>query len=400
MITKSKSQLEFIILMASMMSLVALSIDAILPGLSAIGKSLHHNDSNDLKLIITMIFLGIAFGQLFFGTLSDSIGRKPTVYIGISVFLIASVVCLTANKLEVMLIGRVFQGIGLSAARSVSTAIIRDKFKGDYMAKIMSFITVTFILVPMIAPIIGQSLLNHSVWQSIFILQMALSLIVITWFAIRQEETLKKANRITFSNDLFFNGVKEFLKHKESLIFTIITGLIQGCFMTFLSSAKQIFQDQYGYIDEFVYIFAGLSFSMGFATFINGNLVLRLGMKKLATIAIIVFTSSAFLFVLFFFNSPNPSLPILISFMSIQFACVGFIFGNMRALTMEPIGHIAGIGASFSGFLSTVMAVPIAITIGHFITTSVLPMFIGYLICGLLALIALKYAKQISSSNI
>ena len=381
--------------MASLMSLVALSIDAILPGLGAIGETLNHTDSNDLKLIITMIFLGIAFGQLFFGTLSDSFGRKPIVYIGIVVFLIASIICLTAKTLDVMLVGRVFQGIGLSAARSISTAIIRDKFEGDYMAKIMSFITVTFILVPMVAPILGQALLNHSVWQSIFIVQMSLSIIVIIWFAFRQEETLIKPKRIPFSKDIFFNGIKEFLHHKESVLYTLITGLIQACFMTFLSSSKQIFQDQYGFQDEFVYIFAGLSFSMGFATFLNGNLVLKYGMKKLSRTAILIFTISALLYSLLFINTANPSLIILLTFMSIQFACVGFIFGNMRALTMQPIGHIAGIGASFSGFASTLMAVPLAILIGHFIIDSVLAMFIGFFIYGSLALLLLQLVKKI-----
>jgi DHA1 family bicyclomycin/chloramphenicol resistance-like MFS transporter len=380
--------------MASMMSLVALSIDAILPGLSAIGESLNHSKNTDLQLIITMIFLGLGFGQLVFGTLSDSFGRKPIVYIGIIVFLIASIICVTATSLETMLVGRILQGIGLSAPRSISTSIIRDKFSGDYMAKIMSFITVMFILVPMLAPILGQTLINHVNWQSIFIVQMVLSLIVIVWFALRQEETLIKDRRVPFSKHLFFNGIKEFLKFKESIVYTLVSGFMQGSFMVFLSSSKHIFQNQYGYVDEFVYIFAGLSFSMGIATFLNGNLVLRFGMKKLSRIAMMVFTISAFTYILLFFNKPNPNLPVLLFFMSIQFACIGFIFGNVKALTMQPIGHIAGIGASFSGFIATLMAVPIAILIGHFIDQTVLPLFIGYAFAGLCALLLIQFLKK------
>lgn len=400
MITKSKSQFEFIALMASMMSLVALSIDAILPGLGAIGESINHTDNKDLQLIITMIFLGLGFGQLVFGTLSDSFGRKPIVYIGIIVFLLASLICVTATSLEMMLLGRILQGVGLSAPRSISTSIIRDKFDGDYMAKIMSFITVMFLLVPMLAPILGQSLINHYNWQSIFIVQMTLSVIVIIWFALRQEETLIKERRLPFSKDLFFNGIKEFLKYKESIVYTLITGFMQGSFMVFLSTSKHIFQNQYGHVDEFVYIFAGLSFSMGLATFLNGNLVLRFGMKKLSRIALFVFTSSALTYVVLFFNSANPSLPILLAFMSIQFACIGFIFGNVRALTMQPIGHIAGIGASFSGFASTIMAVPIAIFIGSFIDTTALPLFIGYFTCGTLAILLIQFLKKWEGKNL
>lgn len=394
MIAKSKSQLEFIALMASMMSLVALSIDAILPGLTPIGKSLQHTNGTDLQLIITMIFLGLGFGQLFFGTLSDSFGRKPIVYIGIVIFLIASIVCVSATNLETMLIGRFFQGIGLSAPRSISTSIIRDLFSGDYMAKIISFITVTFILVPMIAPILGQFLLNNYTWHSIFWVQMTLSLIVIIWFALRQEETLYKNKRIPFSKGLFLNGIKEFLKFKESIVYTLISGLLTGCFMVFLSSSKQIFQDQYGFINEFVYIFAGLSFAMGFATFINGNLVLKFGMKNLSKTALVIFTISAFTYLTLYYNEANPKLYILLTFLSVQFASIGFIFGNVRALTMQPIGHIAGFGASFSGFISTILAVPIAMFIGSFINQTALPLFIAFFICGLGALILLQIIKK------
>jgi DHA1 family bicyclomycin/chloramphenicol resistance-like MFS transporter len=126
-----RKQLEFIALMASLMSLVALSIDALLPALKQIGLSVGIQDSTDNQLLITMIFLGLGFGQLIFGPLSDSFGRKPMVYFGFIVFVIASFICVAATSLEMMVFGRILQGIGLSAPRTISIAMVRDTFSGD-----------------------------------------------------------------------------------------------------------------------------------------------------------------------------------------------------------------------------------------------------------------------------
>ena len=165
---KAKSELEFIALMAFLMANAALAIDAVLPGLNGIGASLSVISDNDLQLIVTMILVGLGLGQLFFGTLSDSFGRKPMVYAGVATFIVASLICVTADSLEVMLIGRILQGVGLSAPRSISVSIIRDSYSGNNMARIMSFITVIFIIVPMLAPLIGQYILKYYSWHYIF----------------------------------------------------------------------------------------------------------------------------------------------------------------------------------------------------------------------------------------
>ncbi len=390
---KKIAQIEFIALMAGLMSLAALSIDAILPGLPHIGHSLNHTESADLQLIIISIFLGLGIGQLILGTLSDSYGRKPIVYVGIGLFLIASLICTMADTLELMLVGRVLQGIGLSAPRSVSTSIIRDLYVGDYMARIMSFIAVFFILVPMIAPIMGQFVLDYFHWEAVFYSQMIFAGLLLIWFSKRQEETLPPEKRIRISKTLFIDGVKEFVKYKDSVLFTLVSGLMTGSFMVYLSSSQYIFQDLYGMQSEFVYIFAGLAFFMGMATFTNGQFVVRFGMRKLATLALVVFTLSGLAYILVFRGS-LPSIYSLIIFLAIQFTSLGFVFGNIRALTMQPIGHIAGIGASISGFVSTVMAVPIAASIGPFLVDSPLPLFVGFFFCGLGSLFLAWLAKR------
>ncbi|PIB31682.1 MFS transporter [Gaetbulibacter sp. 5U11] len=388
-------KLEFILLMASLMSIVALAIDAILPAMSAIGISVNSLDTGNNQLLITMIFLGLGFGQLLFGPLSDSFGRKPIVYIGFAVFALGSIVCVLSHSLEMMVVGRIIQGIGLAAPRTIAIAVIRDMFKGDYMAKIMSFVTTFFILVPVIAPVMGKFILNHYDWTGIFYVQLIMALAVAIWFWKRQPETLKPEYKIKFTKHVFIDGLKELLKHRETIGFTIISGFISGAFIVYLSASQVIFENQYGLIDEFPYIFAGLACGVGLSTFLNGSFVMRLGMWRLSYLAIIVFSVNALLYVLLFWNATtNPALPIILIFMAIQFFTIGFIFGNLRAIAMEPIGHIAGIGAAITGFISTIMAVPIANYIGSFVDTTALPLFIGFTVFGFMSLALFLFIKR------
>ena len=215
-----QTQLEFIALMASLMSLVALSIDALLPALKIIGIAIGIQNPANNQLLITMIFLGLGFGQLIFGPLSDSYGRKTVIYFGFSVFVIASFICVTATSLEVMVLGRILQGIGLSAPRTISIAMVRDSFSGDYMARIMSFIVVIFILVPVVAPALGKFLLDTYGWKFIFNSQLIYGCLIIFWLWKRQPETLSKENKKPFTLVLFIKSAKEFFAFKQAVIFT------------------------------------------------------------------------------------------------------------------------------------------------------------------------------------
>ena len=205
------SQLEFVAMMASLMSVVALAIDALLPALDIIGISIATKTDADNQLLITMIFLGLGFGPLIFGPISDSLGRKPMVFVGFGVFFIASIICVLADSLEMMIFGRILQGIGLSAPRTISIAIIRDIYSGDRMAKIMSFVVVVFLLVPIIAPAMGKYILDHFNWQAIFYTQIGFCFVIAFWFWKRQPETLKEENRIKFTKNLFKDGFKELM---------------------------------------------------------------------------------------------------------------------------------------------------------------------------------------------
>ncbi|WP_295834207.1 multidrug effflux MFS transporter [uncultured Winogradskyella sp.] len=394
-----RSQVEFIVLMAALMSIVALSIDAVLPALPDIGDFLSVKDATDNPKLITSIFLGLGIGQLIFGPLSDSFGRKPIVYIGFVVFIIASIICVTTKSFEMMLFGRILQGVGLASPRTMCIAMVRDSYSGDYMAKVLSFVVMIFILIPVIAPSLGQFLMNHYHWHSIFIFNLGFGVLVMLWFWIRQPETLKPQYKISYRLSIFKTGTIAFFRIKPAVIYTILSGLITGSFMVYLSTSQRIFEQQYNMKEEFPLIFASLAISVGLSTFMNSQLVVKFGMWRIVHFAMLSFVLISLVFIILFSSGNNPSIEVLLGFFALQFFTIGFLFGNLRALAMEPMGHIAGIGSALNGFISTVMAVPIANYIGKFVIDSVTPLFVGFLICGLVSL-ALFYSNSAKFSRV
>lgn len=376
------------------MSVTALSIDALLPALDIIGEAVQTKTPADNQLLITMIFLGLGIGPLFFGPLADAKGRKPSVYIGFAVFIIASLICIYTRSFEIMILGRILQGIGLSAPRTISIAIIRDLYEGDYMARIMSFVTVVFLLIPIVAPAMGKVILDSWNWQGIFLVQIVISLLVMFWFWKRQAETLKPSNKIPYAISRITNGLIETVKYKRTLGFTIIQGFIVGSFLVYLSASQQIFQNQYGLVDEFPYIFAGLALSIGAAILLNATLVVRLGMEMIVTAALIGFCAVSLLYIAMYYDVLRPSVYVLVGFFSLQFFFIGFMFGNLRALAMEPVGHIAGIGAAITGLISTLMAVPMSTFIGRYVENTTLPLFIGFSSCSAISIMILFWIKK------
>ena len=262
------------------------------------------------------------------------------------------------------------------------------------MACIMSFVTVVFILVPVIAPALGQLILDSYSWEGIFYVQVIISLVVMLWFWKRQPETLLVDKRVRFSIQVFKTGFTEVIRYKTTMGYTLISGLVVGSFFVYLSASQQIFQLQYGLEEAFPIIFAGLSIAIGSAIFLNGTLVLKFGMEKIITTSLLGFFGVSFLYVILFMNGSNPPLYLLLIFFALQFFAIGFLFGNLRALAMQPVGHIAGIAAAITGFISTLLAVVLSVFIGRFVSDSVLPVFIGFLVCSTSSIGILIYVKR------
>jgi len=386
---------EFVALMATLTSLVALSIDALLPALPAIGQSLGVQRENDNQLIIALLFLGMAFGQMIYGPLSDSVGRKPAIYIGLGLYITGAFMALVSTTFPVMLIGRVIQGMGGAGPRIITVAIIRDQYQGRAMARVMSFITTVFILVPIVAPLVGQTILLVAHWRAIFGLYLLLATIAFIWFALRQPETLTPDRRRPFSWAQLMAAIREIFSNRLAFGYTIAIGLIFGAFMGYLNSAQQIFQEMYGLGKLFPFFFGALAFSIGSASFLNGRLVMRYGMRVLSRNALLTFSSLSLIFgVISAMLAGQPPLWALMTYFLMSFFCVGMLFGNLNALAMETLGHIAGVGAAVIGSLSTLISLFLGTLIGQSYNGTVLPLVSGFALLSIMAFGVIEWAEK------
>lgn len=387
------------ILIALIISLVALSIDAMLPALPDIAADLMFEDANDAQYIITMLFIGMGIGQIIFGPLSDSIGRKPAINLGFVVFILGCLMSINAQDFNEMMVGRFFQGLGAAGPRIVSIALVRDRFAGRQMARVMSFVMTIFILIPIIAPSIGQLIVNFSTWHSIFVLFLVLTVVAMTWFSLRQPETLPRENRISFSPAQMMSDIKSICAIPAAMGYTITMGFIFGAFIGYLSSAQQILQTQYALGNQFAIYFGVLAASIGLASLVNAKLVMRFGMRRLSRAAM---TVTALLSVPFFllalYYQGHPPLAQLMAYLLCVFFFFGIMFGNLNALAMEPLGHIAGLGSALVGSISTLMSVMLGIIVAGAYDGTILPLVASFAILSFLGLVSMHWTEKMSNA--
>jgi len=388
------SSVEFTILTATLMSIVAISIDALLPALGFIAKDFAISDVNQVQLVISTLFLGMAFGQLICGPLSDALGRKPVLYAGLIIYFIGTIICFLANDLTMLLIGRIIQGLGVAGPYISAMSLVRDKYKGSDMAKVMSLVMMIFILVPAIAPSIGQLILFTANWHGIFILYFFYAFIILMWIWFRLTETLPKEKRIPFTKTGFLLGFKEVLTNKTTASLTVCMGLIFGCLIGYLNSAQQIFQIQFETGELFSVYFGVLALVLGVSSLINSRFVQKLGMHYIAVRAFQLIIGSSILFLATQLFITEVQLWMFLLFIAAIFFGFGLIFGNLNAMAMEPMGHVAGIAAAVIGSISSMMSITIGTTIGQLYNNTLIPITSGFLIMGCLALALLYYAES------
>jgi DHA1 family bicyclomycin/chloramphenicol resistance-like MFS transporter len=385
---------EFVALMATMTALVALSIDMILPALPAIGATLGVQRANDSQLIVSLLFLGFGFGQFFYGPVSESVGRKPAVYIGLALFSAGCLLALRASTFPMMLVGRVLQGVGVGGPRAMTIALVRDKFEGRAMARVMSLVMAVFILVPVIAPSIGQAILGFGGWRTIFGVYLTLGLVVWVWFAWRQEETLAPSRRIPLSAGHIARAAREAVTNRLACGYTMAAGLVYGAFVGYLSSVQQILQQQYALGPQFPLYFSTLAVALGGASLCNARLVGRLGMRHLAGWALRLVCAASVVFLgVAASRSGHPDLWALMAYLLVSFFGIGLLFGNLNALAMQPLGHIAGIGAALVGGSSTLISLALGTVIGQSYDNSILPLVAGFAILSGLAIVVMRFAE-------
>ena len=391
----ARSGAEFIALVALTFSLIAMSIDSMLPALGTIASDLHASDPNDRQIVLTAFFAGMTVGLFIYGPISDSTGRKPAMYVGGILFIVGALICALSQDFTTMIVGRTIQGFGAAGPRIVAMAMVRDLHAGRAMARIMSFVMAVFILVPILAPAVGQFILFYSDWRAIFYALAIVGLLDLLWIATRLPETLPRETRAPFSLANVMRATREALSNRVTLGYTLATGFIFGAFICYLGTSQQIFQEQYGAGQMFVVYFGILAAGIGLASIVNARLVMRFGMRRLSSIALraACVLSVSFLVVAALLGG-HPPLWAFMAYMFLLFFFNGLLFGNYNALAMEPMGHIAGVAAAVIGSISILVAVASGTPIGRAYDGTVLPLVAGFAALGLAALAITEWAER------
>ena len=387
-------KVEFIGLMAMMFATIAFSIDAMLPALPAIAADIAPGGVAQAALVMTFFVIGMGAGTFFAGPLSDAWGRKPVVYLGFAIYALGAVLSWAAPTLELMLAARVLQGFGASGPRVVSTAIIRDLYAGRAMASILSLTMMVFLLVPGVAPLIGQLISDAFGWRAIFATFLVFGLVLLLWFGTRITETLPSAARRPLRWPLMVDAVRQMFTHPTVRLSIAVQTLMLAILFSVLIMVQPIFSVTFGRADSFPLWFGAIAVTSGISSLLNAAVVGRFGMRRLVTWALAAQLVVSLTFIAFIVSD----LPGLFVFYIIwQWGVMfqgGLTVANLNAIAMEPMGHIAGMAASVIGAVSTVLGAAIASPLGLLFDGTPLPLVAVVLVMCLVASVLMQAMKR------
>ncbi len=393
--TISISFRERIVLYALLTSLTSISIDALLPALRSIEADVGVSPFLSTQHVISLFIFGMAFGELLLGPLSDAVGRKKALVLGLGVYAVGTVIAMLAGSLEMVILGRFLQGAGVSGPKIATRAMIRDQFEGDAMARVMSFMFTLFILVPMLTPALAQTMIATAGWRSIFVIYLLFAGLLGLWLVLRQPETLLPGRRIAFRPRQLFRNAQSILTNRRVAMLILATGLVFGAQLLYLSTAADLFFDAYGITETFPLYFAILASGIGLASFLNARLVQRFGMETMAHAGFLGLTLAglAMLVATLIFDKPLP-FAVLLTLTYAAFFAIGILFGNLNAMAMHPLGQAAGLATSLIASVSSLVATIFAITIGHFYDGTPLNLACGLFIAGTFSQLLAKLSAR------
>ena len=394
---------EFLLLTALLNSLTAMSIDIMLPSLPSMGAAFGVPTANDQQLIITYYFLGLATGQLFYGPLSDRHGRKPLLLLGLCIYLVAAIAAVTVGEFNHLLWARLLQGFGGAATRVLAVAIVRDLFAGRQMARVMSMVMTVHILVPMFAPALGQGIAALGGWRSVFYFLIAVALVDMAWSWMRLPEsrgprlpadkpTPGSAGSVPTARPSYGAAMRATLANRTTTGYAVASSFVFGCLATYLATAQQVFGDVYQLGNKFPLAFGLIASLIAAANITNTRLVMRLGMRRVSHTALAGFIGLAVLLVLATARG-NPPLAVFGPLLALTFFCFGLMMSNFNAIAMQPMGRIAGMAASLTGFYTTAAGATFGWLVARQFDGTVRPLSLGFLVLGLLTACAVVWTE-------
>ncbi len=383
----------FVALVASLMSLTALGIDSMLPALPAIGDSLGVATENGRQFVVTAFVIGFGVAQLVHGPLADRFGRRTVLLWSLILYIIANVACATAGSFTLLLAVRAFGGAVIAAARVATIALVRDCYHGRAMARVMSIAFMVFMIVPILAPTFGWTVLQFGDWRAIFWTVAVLTLGVLVWFYLRMPETLAPENVLPITPGRILSDWRMTLSDRNSLGYTLASTALMGALYGYLNSIQQIMADVFHKPTLLALIFATTSVTMAACNLLNSRIVMRLGTRLIShgALSVLILVSLVHLFAI---EIGFETLVSFAVFQALTLGCFGLATSNFSAMAMENMGRIAGTASSVQGFLSVTVGAVFGALIGQAFNGTTVPLVGGFLLAGLAALVAILITER------
>ena len=383
---------EFIAIVAGLMALNALAIDILLPAFPNISAAYEIQD-NQVQFLLLSYVLGFGGAQLFFGPISDRFGRRIPLFAGLAVYIVCAVAGSLAPTFEAVLVFRFIQGLGAAATRVIALAAVRDTHAGRAMASTMSLVMMVFMVVPIIAPFVGQGIIMVGPWQHIFWFMALLSLVMTVWCYFRLPETLLPENRRELALGPVLKGFQLVVSNRISLFYTLATAFFFGSLFAFLNLAQPILGEVYGLHTYFPLAMALGGTCMSAASFLNARIVGRIGMRRLSHGALVGHLALAVAASVWFYTREVPLWQFMLALVLIL-PLFGMIGANFNSIAMEPLGKVAGTASSVLGFTQTVGGGLVGAAIGQTFDDTALPLIAGTALTSLITLVLVLIAEK------
>lgn len=384
---------ELVVLVAALMALNALAIDIMLPALDDIAENYALTEANDQQLVLFAYILGFGAPQLVYGPLSDAIGRKAILRFSLVGYIITAFACMVTTTFAMLLLVRFLQGVLASGIRVVATSVIRDLVAGRAMARVMSLIFTVFMIVPILAPAMGQGIMLFAPWQWTFGVLGIAGVIMLIWTEFRLPETLTQDRRRSLSIKDAVSAFANVLKTRVTFGYMVASGVIFGALFAFIGAAEQIFSDVFQQGDRFVIWFAVIAGTLAVGNFSNAKLVERFGMRRIShgVLLAFLFLSLANFFVMSYFGE---KLVWFVPLFALTFGCFGMLGANFGAIAMEPQGQFAGTASAIYGFSTTTVSSYFGWIVARSFNGSVTPILAGFVGLGLLSLVIVLITER------
>lgn len=391
--TRTLATWELVAMVAALSALNALAIDIMLPALPMIGADFALVNDNDRQLVVVAYVALFGISQLVYGPLADAFGRRSVLIYALGIYIAGSILCVFAPNFELFLAARAMQGVGAAATRVIATAVVRDLTEGRRMAQVMSMAMTVFMIVPIIAPGIGQLILFIAPWRWIFGALLLYAIVVLAWALLRLPETLKPENRRGFNVPQIVSGYAEVLRERQTVGYMIATTFVIACLFGYITSSEQLFVDVYNLGVAFPIAFASIAIAISAGTFLNSRLVIRHGMRRLSHTMMIGFTLAA-LALAALAQLGLANLWVFTGMLALTFAMFGFLASNFNALAMEPVGRVAGSASALYGAVTATGGAIFGALIARAFDGSPVPFAIGLALSGVATLLAVMWTER------